>query len=229
VQVSPLVSTTGETVGCGISFVDVTRYRRLQGALEEAKREVETAYEELQATVEELETTNEELQATNEELETTNEELQATNEELETTNEELQSTNEELETMNDELHQRGIDLNTANAFLEAVLTSLDAGVVVVGRELEVTAWNEGARQLWGMSADEVLGRHLLNLDIGLPTEELRNPIRGVLSDGGDPASVVLPATNRRGRAVSVRVTLTPLRSDGDAEGVIVMMQADEAP
>ena len=77
-----------------------------------AKRDAETAGEELQATVEELETTNEELQATNEELETTNEELQATNEELETMNEELESTNEELETMNDELHQRSIELNT---------------------------------------------------------------------------------------------------------------------
>jgi two-component system CheB/CheR fusion protein len=101
VQVTPLTGKTGEVLGSGVSFVDVSRYRRLQVALQEAKRDSETAYEELQSTVEELETTNEELQATNEELETTNEELQATNEELETTNEELQATNEELETMND--------------------------------------------------------------------------------------------------------------------------------
>ena len=73
-----------------------------RGARRRPKRELETAYEELQSTVEELETTNEELQSTNEELETTNEELQSTNEELETMNEELQSTNDELETMNDE-------------------------------------------------------------------------------------------------------------------------------
>ena len=75
--------------------------------LDRSRRELETAYEELQSTIEELETTNEELQSTNEELETTNEELQSTNEELETMNEELQSTNEELETMNDELRERG--------------------------------------------------------------------------------------------------------------------------
>ena len=99
---------TGELVGAGITFTDVTRYRRLQVALQEARRDAETAGEELQATVEELETTNEELQATNEELETTNEELQATNEELETMNEELESTNEELETMNDEIHVRSM-------------------------------------------------------------------------------------------------------------------------
>src|SRR3954454_9229940 len=99
ITVQPLTSKTGELVGIGVTFADVTRFRRLQEALQESKNEVETAYEELQATVEELETTNEELQSTNEELETTNEELQSTNEELETMNEELQSTNEELETI----------------------------------------------------------------------------------------------------------------------------------
>src|SRR5262249_14776921 len=67
VQVAPLVSSDGEYVGVGISFVDVTRYKRLQDAVERSKRDVETAYEELQSTVEELETTNEELQSTNEE------------------------------------------------------------------------------------------------------------------------------------------------------------------
>src|SRR5262249_42954479 len=91
IQIAPLSAKTGELLGSGVSFTDVTRYRRLQVALQEAKRDAETAYEELQSTVEELETTNEELQAMNEELETTNEELQATNEELETTNEELQA------------------------------------------------------------------------------------------------------------------------------------------
>src|SRR5262249_61882443 len=104
-----------------------------------------------------LETTNEELQSTNEELETTNEELQSTNEELETMNEELQSTNEELETMNDELNDRSLDLNEMNSFLNAILGSIQAGVVVVDRDLVVNAWNEGANDLWGLAGAEVLG------------------------------------------------------------------------
>src|SRR5437016_14492887 len=116
IQISPLVASTGEIVGASVTFDDVTRSRRLRQALHESKREVETAYEELQSTVEELETTNEELQSTNEELETTNEELQSTNEELETMNEELQSTNEELETMNDELRERTDETLQANPF-----------------------------------------------------------------------------------------------------------------
>jgi two-component system CheB/CheR fusion protein len=224
VQVTPLVAHTGESVGVGITFTDVTRYRRLQEALQESRREIETAYEELQSTVEELETTNEELQSTNEELETTNEELLASNEELETTNEELQSTNEELETMNLELLMRGRELNEANSFLDGVLGSLNAGVAVVNGDLQVEAWNRGARELWGLAPDEAVGQHFLNLDIGLPIDKLRNPIRTALSDGDHPAPFRLEAINRRGRTIECDITLTPLDGPKGRKGVIVMMQ-----
>jgi two-component system CheB/CheR fusion protein len=229
VQIAPLVGSTGDTLGVGITFSEVTRYRRLQDALQESKREMETAYEELQSTVEELETTNEELQSTNEELETTNEELQSTNEELETTNEELQSTNEELETMNDELNERSIELNQANSFLGAVLGSLEAGVVVTNEELVIQAWNSGARDLWGLTSDEVVGRHLLNLDVGLPLEEIRQPLREALSgDGNAGNELAVRAVNRRGREILVKVTVTPMENtDGDVDGVILMMQTSE--
>jgi two-component system CheB/CheR fusion protein len=228
VQIAPLIATTGAVVGAGVTFTEVTRYRRLQQALEDSKREMETAYEELQSTVEELETTNEELQSTNEELETTNEELQSTNEELETMNEELQSTNEELETMNDELNDRSLDLNEANAFLEAVLTSLQTGVIVVDRDFVVTAWNESARDLWGLRHDETVGKHLINLDIGLPVDELRKPMRETITSGIGK-HLEIPAVNRRGRHVTSRVSLMPLiGSDGDPRGLIVLTQADGA-
>ena len=224
VQVVPLISSGGDVVGCGVTFTDVTRYQRLQQALTDSKREAESASEELQSTVEELETTNEELQSTNEELETTNEELQSTNEELETMNEELQSTNEELSTINDELQERTDELNETNAYLEGILSSLTSAVVVVDRDLAIRRWNKGARELWGLIEDEVRGRHLLNLDIGLPVEQLRSPIRKVLA-GEEQAPLTLPALNRRGRQIETRVTATPLRSAGDVRGAILMMEA----
>jgi len=228
VQVMPLIAGTGDVVACGITFTDVTRYQRLQQALTESKREAETAFEELQSTVEELETTNEELQSTNEELETTNEELQSTNEELETMNEELQSTNEELSTINDELQQRTDELNDTNAYLEGILSSLNAAVVVLDQDLGIRGWNQGARELWGLIEDEVHGKHFLNLDIGLPVDQLRSPIRKVLT-GEEQEVVTLPAVNRRGRQIETRVTVTPLpMGDGDeSRGVILMMEVEE--
>jgi two-component system, chemotaxis family, CheB/CheR fusion protein len=227
VQIAPLAIQSDDG-GVSISFLDVTRFKQLQDTIEHSKRDVETAYEELQSTVEELETTNEELQSTNEELETTNEELQSTNEELETMNEELQSTNEELETINDELNQRTDQLNQTNLFLESILRSVEAGVVVLDEELRVTAWNEGAHELWGLDANEVQGSHFMNLDIGLPVEQLRGALRATVSTGQSPASIALEATNRRGRAITCRVSLSPLVGDGGRpRGVILFMEAED--
>jgi two-component system, chemotaxis family, CheB/CheR fusion protein len=229
VQVAPIATPDGETVGASITFADVTRFTRFREDAAVSKRQLETAYEELQSTVEELETTNEELSSTNEELETTNEELQSTNEELETMNEELQSTNEELETMNDELQQRTDELNDVNLFLESVLGSLHAAVVVVDKDLQITGWNDAAFELWGLRPDEVLGKHLMNLDMGLPVELLHAPVREVFAGDGQP-EIELEAVNRRGRRVTCRVELVPLDGGDGVRGAILMMRPhDEAP
>ena len=211
VQITPLVDPLNTIQGITITFTDVTSYKRLQRELEHANQELEMAYEELQSSNEELETTNEELQSSNEELETTNEELQSTNEELETMNEELQSTNEELQTLNDELHRRSEELNQTNSFLESILTSLKGGVVVVDRNLKVLIWNRQSEDLWGLRSDEALGQNFLNLDIGLPVEQLRQPIRNSLGDQiCNGFATLLDAINRRGKSIQCRVTCTPL-------------------
>jgi two-component system CheB/CheR fusion protein len=226
IVISPLLDHQRTLLGTRVSFVDVTRSKTLQNELHHSKQELETAYEELQSTNEELETTNEELQSTVEELETTNEELQSTNEELETMNEELQSTNEELQTMNDELRTRSTDLNAAHSFLESVFTSLRSAVVVVDRAYRVRVWNHRAQDLWGLRPDEALDAHLLNLDIGLPVGELRQPIRDILNGAEEHLELTVPATNRKGRAIDCHLRLSPLRErDGTVTGVIVLMEA----
>jgi two-component system CheB/CheR fusion protein len=228
IQVSPLTDAEGSLLGVNVIFHDVTEARRLQDDLEHANQQLEAAYEELQSTNEELETTNEELQSTVEELETTNEELQSTNEELETMNEELQSTNDELQSINDQLRVSTGRLDEANAFLEAVLTSLQAGVAVVDRDLRIKMWNRRAEDLWGLRIEEVTGQHFLNLDIGLPLEMLRPLLRGAL--GGETGEAKVDAVNRRGRPVEVRVVCTPLngRAAGNgSDGAIIVMEAGE--
>jgi two-component system CheB/CheR fusion protein len=226
--VLPLVEPNSSLAGAKILFRDVTKVHRLQEELRGSHQELETAYEELQSTNEELETTNEELQSTVEELETTNEELQSTNEELETMNEELQSTNEELSTANDELRLRGNDLNHLNTFLDSILTSLRQAVIVVDKELRVQGWNRRAEDLWGLRGEEVRGQPFLNLDIGLPVDRLRQPIRNILTGDKDSFELELEAINRRGRQVVVDVTCTSLGPGKDIRGVILMMEARDA-
>jgi len=224
VEVVPLLEKDGRLLGTTVVFTDVSRSRQLRGELEYANRELETAYEELQSTNEELETTNEELQSTVEELETTNEELQSTNEELETMNEELQSMNDELQSTNEELRDRTNEVSGLNAFMTSVFAGLRAGVVVVDHDLRVRVWNEQATDQWGVRQEEAAGRHLLTLDIGLPLDQVRPMVRGLLSGEHDEATGVLPAVNRRGRPVLVTVTASPLRYDGTVTGVILVLE-----
>ena len=224
VRVVPLVNGDG-FIGSSIIFQNVTLHKRLQHELEGVNGALETAYEELQSSNEELETTNEELQSTIEELETTNEELQSTNEELETMNEEMQSTNEELETMNDELRRRTDEIDRMNGFLNAILSSLQAGVVVLDSHLNIYVWNAHAEELWGLRADEVAGRSIFALDIGLPVERLRAPVRALLAGEAQTEALVLEATNRRGKTIDCRVMLSAMDAFDDAlKGVILLME-----
>ena len=211
IRLTPLASD-GVAMGTSIAYIDVTEAHKLQDQLTGSKRELEQAYEELQSTVEELETTNEELQSTNEELETMNEELQ--------------SSNEELETMNEELRHRTQELNDVNSFLETILTTIGVAVAVLDRNQRVQIWNGKARELWGLTADEVEDEHLMSLDIGLPVENLRQQLRDTLAGRSQREELVLEATNRRGRAFMCRVTFLPLGSagDGNVPGVIMVME-----
>jgi two-component system, chemotaxis family, CheB/CheR fusion protein len=224
VQVIPIVDTADAPLGSKVIFTDVTRQRELQDELQRSRLELETAYEELQSTNEELETTNEELQSTVEELETTNEELQSTNEELETMNEELQSTNEELESVNGELRQRGADLSRSNVFLGGILRSVPLAVIVLDEQLQVELWNDVAADLWGLRADEVNGRHFFGLDIGLPVEQLKQPIAALMRHGDQRVDAQIDAMNRRGRQIRLHVQCVSIGSGDQSKGVIILMQ-----
>ncbi len=224
VLVTPLLDDGSQPLGVAITFTDTTRYAQLREELERSHSELETAYEELQSTNEELQTTNEELQSTVEELETTNEELQSSNEEMETMNAELQSTNEEIQTTNDQLRSRTDELDRANTFLESIVASMQAGLVVLDANLAVEVWNRKAEDLWGLRADEVRGKPFMNLEIGLPVEELKTPLSECLA-GSSPQRVVLDGRNRRGKAIRCAVVCVPLAgTDKRVRGAILMME-----
>ncbi|MGX6447101.1 CheR family methyltransferase [Patulibacter sp. S7RM1-6] len=224
VHVTPVPGDRGQAVGAAIALSDVTALVRLRADHDRARRDLETAYEELQSTVEELETTNEELQSTVEELETTNEELQSSNEELETMNEELQSTNDELEAMNEDQRLRARELDTVNVFLEGILRSLGVGVVVLDPDGRIEIWNASSEALWGLPADEVHGRPLLTLRFGLPVERLADPLQRALAADGDATNLEIEAVDGRGRTFTCLLRVLPLvTATGDRRGAIVLM------
>lgn len=202
IQVIPLLDTNADAQGVSIIFNDVTRYHLLQRELQRSSQELETAYEELQST---------------------NEELETTNEELETMNEELQSSNEELQTTNEELRQRTEELNRVTVFMEAILTSLRIGMVVLDNRLSIQLWNGRAEELWGLRAEEAIGHFFFDLDIGLPVQELREFIRTCQIQNRDEHETVLNAVNRRGKAIRCRVICTPLIVENQQQGVILLM------
>jgi two-component system, chemotaxis family, CheB/CheR fusion protein len=223
VQVEPLIGESDELLGTIIAFVDVTTSHLLRLQVERAQHELETAYEEVQASNEELETTNEELQSSIEELETTNEELQSTNEELETLNEELQSTNEEMETLNEELRRRTRELDASAHFMEMILRSMDTAVLVTDHNLVVQMWSQKAEDLWGLRPSEVEGRKLTDLDAGISFAEFEQQFRACLMDGEASRNVV-DAINRRGKPVRIRVSCNRMQPDAGPPSLLVLME-----
>ncbi|MFI6054026.1 CheR family methyltransferase [Streptomyces violascens] len=194
ILVQPISNGPGQPVATTITFTDVTVATQLKAEVKRVREELETAYEE----------------------------LQSTNEELETTNEELQSGNEELETMNDEMRIRTTDLDEARAFLEGVVGSIAAGLVVLAGDMKVKSWNRGAVDLWGLRADEVLDEHFFALDFGLPTASLREVIQQCIATGKRARPVAIPAVNRIGRKITCSVVCSPF--NGHNGGVVLLIE-----
>jgi two-component system CheB/CheR fusion protein len=116
----------------------------------------------------------------------------------------------------------------ANSFLSSILSSVEQAVIVVDLELRIVKWSQAASELWRLREDEVEGQHLLNLEIGVPVAELREPIRQVLA-GSEPKPVRLAGHNSRGQRVRCEVTFAQLRSHLDElQGVILVMTAEKA-
>jgi two-component system CheB/CheR fusion protein len=99
-------------------------------------------------------------------------------------------------------------------------------VVVLDQAQTARIWNRAAEDMWGLRQDEVCGEHLMSLDIGLPVDRLRTPLRAALhgDDTGEPLSV--GARDRRGRSVTCQVTSVPLTGfDGDVRGAVLLMES----
>ncbi len=130
--------------------------------------------------------------------------------------------------MNSELGERTAEANMARAFLESILSSLESGLVVIDDQLNVLIWNRKAEDLWGLRYDEVVGRSLLSLDIGLPVERLAEPLRAFSRDEQDTQTLSVDAITRRGKPVRVTIVMSPFSSlTARREGIVLQMVAED--
>lgn len=147
--------------------------------LGEARQELEAAQRHIQAITEEHAAVIEEYQAANEEIQSSNEELQSTNEEIETSKEELQSLNEELTTLNDELRVRNADADRLNDDLHNLLSAMHIPVIMVGTDLRIRRFTEGAERLVNLIPSDV-GRPVGDIRSSIDVANLEDMIRRVI-------------------------------------------------
>ncbi len=126
--------------------------------------------------------------------------------------------------MNEEMRVRTAELDEARTFLEGVLSSVAAGVVVLDPETAVRSWNKGAEELWGLRADEVRNQAFFHLDFGLPTGEVREMVNDCLATGKRTGPIQVAAINRIGRAITCTVTCSPLKGSNDGDGAVLLME-----
>ncbi|MDX3910228.1 MAG: CheR family methyltransferase [Sphingobium sp.] len=225
IDAKPLQRPDGTVHAVLLCFTDTTAVHMLHRELEAAQENLENSIEELQSANEELETTNEELQSTNEELETTNEELQSTNEELETLNEEARSSNEEMESINEELRRQAEQAVNFRLYLEAVLRSMDGGIIVLDEGRKIRSWNRWSERTWGLRKEEVLGTSIESLEIGIPIDGLFEGLGEVETHSIDQVEQVLEGVDRRGRPIKCRVIISGLVSENGVNlGSVLLFQ-----
>jgi two-component system CheB/CheR fusion protein len=137
-------------------------------------------------------------------------------------NEELRSTNEELEAANEELRERSEETAQIRRYVDAVLRSMSLGVAVLDTQFRVRSWNRWNENAWGVRSEEVLGKSLFDLDIGLPVQRLRSELNRVIAGEEPHAELDVQAVDRRGRALRCRIRVSPLVQDlGRPEGAVV--------
>jgi two-component system, chemotaxis family, CheB/CheR fusion protein len=215
VRITALLDERRRFLGLTIAALDVTEQARLREELARLSEQHATASEELQSTNEELETTNEELQSTNEELETTNEELQSTNEELLATVDELQATNTERQRL--------------ALYHSSVVGSVDQAIVVLDRGLVVTSWNPAAERLFGLGAEQAMGRDFFALPIGDVTTASREAIRQIRAGAAPAAGLDVPFA-AAGQEGSSTLRLLPLiDGTGTMAGVLALTLSRSRP
>lgn len=140
-------------------------------------------------------------------------------------NEELRSSNEQLEAINDELRHQQEVATEYRGYTDSIMRSVDAGIIVLGQDLVVRSWSRWNENAWGLRAEEVQDKPLLDLDFGLPVTRLRHDLLHVLVGEAAQAELTVEAVERRGRPLHCRVRISPLIYEtGAPRGLVLILE-----
>jgi two-component system CheB/CheR fusion protein len=185
----------------------------LEQQLLDARAEIETLSQNLEAS-------HQEQHAINEEALSINEEYQSTNEELVTSKEELQSLNEELTAVNSQLHETLEGSRTTSNDLQNVLYSTDVATLFLDLKLNIRFFTPAASLLFTVIPGDV-GRPLSDLKSLANDEELPSDALHVLKTH---KSIERDIEGQHGTWFSRRVL--PYRTHGDEVAGIVITFTD---
>lgn len=164
----------------------------------------------------ELQQARDEIRTLCEDMQASQEELKSGNEELQSTNEELQSTNEELQTVNIELQSRIDDLSCANDDMQNLLNSTEIATVFLDNRLHVRRFTPLATRVFKLIAADA-GRPLSDLATDLDYSALQDDAHEVLRSLQFSEKEI---ATRDGRWYAVRIM--PYRTmDNVIEGVVI--------
>lgn len=192
------------------SIIDDTHTDNSQ--VDQLRLELEETRKALQAAINDLESSNDEQCSVNEQLSVANEELQSTNEEL-------QSVNEELYTVNSEYQTKIHELSDLNHDLDNLLDSANLGVIFLDSELCIRRFTDVATQTVNLLPSDI-GRPFVDLAHNLQYKELMSDMRRVLSIGKSISREIC-----RNNVDQLQVSIHPYRAGGGlAQGVLIMFR-----
>lgn len=111
-------------------------------------------------------------------------------------------------------------LGSDHALLAAIIDATEQAVISLDLDGRVTSWNRGAEDLYGWTADEVLGQHY---ELVLGSGSLTGESIAEIVSGGSVGGVEAMRSRRDGTAVMVGETTAPVRDpDGSVAGVAMI-------
>lgn len=107
----------------------------------------------------------------------------------------------------------GEDVRPSHPYDEADLDRLERAVVITDAHGVIEAWNAAAEKLYGWTADEVRGRHVIDVLGPGPEPDAAHAALDHLAQG-TPRATEFTAQHRDGRSLIVDVVTVPLIEDG---------------